>query len=157
MDSIPSPESAAFLDATGAEHDLYDLATWRRLRLSVFAGDPDHERWVGVIGERLRQLRETWRALEGAAAPKRLVCVCGEGLPTQVRIVVRDGRVVLPGEGNLRGLPTEAIAEGDGTVSLASARAWGGVGAHVIKIPVTRHRDVVRTPAAFNAILDGLR
>jgi hypothetical protein len=158
MDSIPSPETAAFLDAAGAtDHDLYEPATWRRLRLSVFGGDPDAAPWVDVIAERLRSLRETWRALEAAAAPRHLVCVCGEGLPTQVRIVVRDGRVVLPGEGNLRGLPAEAIAEGDGTVSLTSARAWTGAQPHVMRIPVRRHRDVVRTAPAFAAILGGLR
>jgi hypothetical protein len=163
MDSIPSPEAAAFLDEDGggprgqSVHDLYDLATWRRLRLSVFADDPDHAVWLDVVRERLRALAETWRALDAAAAPRHLVCVCGDGLPTQVRIVVRGGRVVLPGEGNLRGLPTEAIAEGDGTVSLSSARAWTGARPHVIKIPVRRHRDVVRAPAAFTAILEGLK
>ncbi len=157
MDSIPSPETARFLDEAGGEHDLYELATWRHLRLSVFGRDPDATPWVDVIGTRLRALRETWRSLEGGAAPKHLVCVCGEGIPTQVRIVVRNGRVVLPGEGKLRGLPAEALAEGDGTVSLASARAWTGARAHVVRSPVTRHRDVVRTEPAFKAILEGLR
>jgi hypothetical protein len=158
MDSIPSPETAAFLDpAAGTDHDLYDVSTWRRLRLSVFGADPDAAPWVDIVAQRLRALRETWSALDGAAVPRKLVCICGEGLPTQVRIVVRDGRAVLPGEGKLRGLPAEALAEGDGTVSLASARAWTGAQPHVIRIPVRRHRDVVRAPAAFAAILEGLR
>jgi hypothetical protein len=159
MDSIPSPDSAAFLDPTGIENDLYDVTTWRRLGLSVFAagpgGPPPH--WRDIVTERLRALRETWHVLDGAAAPRKLVCICGEGLPTQVRIVVLGGRVVLPGEGNLRGLPAEALAEGDGTVSLASARAWTGAQPHVIKIPVRRHRDVVRAPQAFAAMLEALR
>jgi hypothetical protein len=162
MDSIPSPETASFLDPTGEKNDLYDVMTWRRLGLSVFAAGPGGPPpggppWRDIVTERLRALRETWRLLDGAAAPRNLVCICGQGLPTQVRIVVSGGRVVLPGEGNLRGLPTEALAEGDGTVSLASARAWTGAQPHVIRIPVRRHRDVVRAPQAFAAMLEGLR
>lgn len=157
MDSIPSPKVASFLDATGAEHDLYDLETWRRLRLSVFRDDPDRASWVETIRTRLVKLRETWRVLEGAAVPRHLVCVAGEGLPTQRHIVVEKGRVRLPGEGNLRGLPAAAIVEGDGTVTLESAKAWTGARPHVIRIPVRRHRDVVRAPQAFAAILEGLR
>jgi hypothetical protein len=157
MDSIPSPATASFLDGTGAEHDLYDLATWRRLRLSVFREDPDRAGWVDAVGKRLADLRDTWRFLEGAAVPKHLTIVCGDGLPTQRRIVVEGGRVRLPGEGNLRGLPATAIVEGDGTVTLESARAWAGARPHIIKIPVRRHRDVVRTPRALAAMLEGLR
>ena len=158
MDSIPSPATAAFLDADGkAEHDLYDLATWRRLRLSVFRDDPDRPVWVEAVRKRLTDLRETWHFLEGAAVPKNLVCICGDGLPTQRRIVVEGGRVRLPGEGNLRGLPAEAIVEGDGTVTLESARSWAGARPHVIKVPVSRHRDVIRAPRALAAMLEGLR
>ena len=163
MDSIPSPATATFLDANGprgddgAAHDLYDLDTWRRLRLSVFRDDPDRPAWVEAVGKRLADLRETWQFLEGAAVPANLVCICGEGLPTQRRIVVERGRVRLPGEGNLRGLPAAAIVEGDGTVTLESARSWAGARPHIIKIPVRRHRDVVRTRRAFAAILEGLR
>jgi hypothetical protein len=163
MDSIPSPTTARFLHAAApasdgdGEHDLYDLATWRRLRLSVFRDDPDRAGWVEVVEKRLADLRATWQFLEGAAFPKNLTIVCGEGLPTQRRIVVEDGRVRLPGEGRLRGLPAAAIAEGDGTVTLESARAWAGASPHIIKIPVSRHRDVVRVPRAFAAMLEGLR
>jgi hypothetical protein len=157
MDSIPSPETAAFLDDDGAAHDLYDLATWRGLRLSVFRDDPDRTGWVEVVAKRLADLAATWRHLDRAAVPKNLTCICGHGLPTQRRIVVDRGRVRLPGEGNLRGLPAAAIAEGDGTVTLESARAWGGAQPHVIKIPVSRHRDVVRAPKALAAMLEGLR
>jgi hypothetical protein len=163
MDSIPSPATAAFFDADGprgedgAAHDLYDLDTWRALRLSVFRDDPDRPAWVEAVRKRLADLRETWQFLEGAAVPANLVCICGEGLPTQRRIVVERGRVRLPGEGNLRGLPAAAIVEGDGTVTLESARSWAGARPHIIKIPVRRHRDVVRTHRAFAAILEGLR
>jgi hypothetical protein len=157
LDSIPSPETAAFLDLDGGAHDLYELATWRRLRLSVFRDDPDAPAWLEVVERRLAALRETWRVLEGAAVPKNLVCVCGEGLPTQRRIVVAGGRVRLPGEGKLGGLPADALTEGDGTVTLESARAWTGARPHVIRVPVRRHRDVVRSPRAVAAILEGLR
>jgi hypothetical protein len=158
MDSIPSPDTASFLDVDApTEHDLYDLATWRRLRLSVFRDDPDRAGWVETVGKRLADLRESWRAFERAAAPRNLVCIAGDGLPTQRHVVVERGRVRLPGEGNLRGLPPASIVEGDGTVTLASARAWAGARPHVIKIPVSRHRDVVRAPRAFAAILEGLR
>lgn len=157
MDSIPSPTAASFMDATGHENDLYELETWRRLRLSVFRDDPDRAHWVDAIRHRLVKLRETWNVLESAAVPRNLVCVSGEGLPTQRHIVVEKGRVRLPGEGNLKGLPAAAIVEGDGTVTLESARAWTGAKPHVIRIPVRRHRDVVRAPQAFAAILEGLR
>jgi hypothetical protein len=163
MDSIPSPATSSFLtvDAEaadgGQEYDLHDLATWRQLRLSVFRDDPDRAGWLDAVKKRLADLRETWRFLEGAAAPQRLTIVCGDGLPTQRHVVVERGRVRLPGEGNLRGLPPAAIVEGDGTVTLESARSWAGARPHVIKIPVRRHRDVVRVPKAFAAILEGLR
>jgi hypothetical protein len=158
LDSIPSPAMATFLDLDGQGlYDLYDLATWRRLRLSVFRDDPDAAAWVAIVGQRLRALRETWQFLEGAAVPRNLVCVSGEGLPTQRHIVVAGGRVQLPGEGKLKHLPADAIVEGDGTVTLDSARAWTGASPHVIRIPVRRHRDVVRAPQAFSAILEGLR
>jgi hypothetical protein len=158
LDSIPSPKTAAFFDVDGDDdHDLYDVGTWRRLRLSVFRDDPDRVEWVQTVERRLKALDETWRILEGAAVPKHLVCVCGEGLATQRRIVVERGRVRLPGEGKLRGLPAPAIVEGDGTVTLESARAWTGARPHVLRIPVGRHRDVIRTPVAFEAILEGLK
>ena len=149
MDSIPSPETAAFLDLDGGrddEHDLYSAATWRRLHMSVFRDDADRPAWVDVLPRRLEALRQTWATLARAAAPKHLVCVSGEGLPTQRLIVVQGGRVLLPGEGKLRGLPEEAVIEGDGTVTLESARAWAGAKPHVI-----------RTPQALAAILEGLR
>jgi hypothetical protein len=77
-------------------------------------------------------------------------------LRTQVRVVIRDGKAVVPGEGKVAKLPAEALADGDGGVSVASATAWTGADPRVIKIPVGRHRDVVRTPAAFAAITDAL-
>jgi hypothetical protein len=158
MDSIPSPATAAFLDATGDEsHDLYDLGTWRRLHISVFRDDPDRPEWVQAVETRLRALLKTWQFLEGAAVPKNLVCICGEGLATQRRIVVDGDRVRLPGEGKLADLPAEAVVEGDGTVTLESATAWAGARPHIIKIPVRRHRDVIRAPRALAAILEGLR
>ena len=159
MDSIPSPATAAFLDLDDADaaHDLYEPATWRRLRMSIFRDDPDRADWVPVLGQRLQALRETWRVLEAASVPKHLVCVCGEGLPTQRCIVVERGRVRLPGEGKLDDLPGAALVEGDGTVTLESARAWTGAEPHIIRIPVRRHRDVIRSPRAAAAILEGLR
>jgi hypothetical protein len=95
--------------------------------------------------------------MRAAPPPRELVCVCGAGLPTQVRVVIRDSKAVLPGEGKVAKLPAEALGDGDGGVSLASATAWTGANPRVIKIPVGRHRDVVRTPAAFAAITDALQ
>ena len=63
--------------------------------------------------------------------------------------VVDNGRARVPGEGRVARLPPEALAEGDGGVTLDSARAWPGAQAEIVRIPVGRHRDVVRTPAAF--------
>jgi hypothetical protein len=123
----------------------------------VFRDGADRAPWVTAVDERLRELKETWAYVEGAAVPRHLVCVCGEGLRTQVRIVVDKGRVRLPGEGQLSALPADAVTDGDGTVTLESAIAWTGATPHIIRIPVGRHRDMIRATPAFAAILQGLR
>jgi hypothetical protein len=156
LDSIPDPASAHFLPED-AGFDLYDVETWRRLRMSVFRKHPDDPAWTEVVRQRLAGVRELYRVLDTAAAPKRLVCICGTGLPTQVRIVVENGRARLPGEGRLAGLPPAAIGDGDGTIPIEGAHAWAGAEPEVVKLPVTRHRDMVRTRAVFEAILKALR
>jgi hypothetical protein len=162
LQAIPSPALARFVvdgdvtNAAAAGEDLYDLATWRRLRMSVFRRDPDDPAWVDVMTKRLADMRETWRLLEAAPAPRRLICICGAGIPTQVAVVVRQGRAYVPGEGKLAGIPPAAIADGDGALTVEQASAWTGANVEVVRIPVTRHRDTVRTPAAFEAILKAL-
>jgi pimeloyl-ACP methyl ester carboxylesterase len=155
-DSIPRPDVPSFLDAG---YDLYDVETWKKLRMSVFrhAQNIDDPVWNRVMTERLNATRATWTAMSRAKAPRRLVCVVGAGLPTQVRIVVNGGKALIPGEGKLRRLPAAALADGDGGVSFVSATAWEAADPQIIRIPVTRHRDVVRTPDAFRAILQALR
>jgi len=161
IDALPAPDWAAFSPADSGQDvsgcDLYDVRTWRRLRLSVFRDDPDDPVWVGVMEQRLSAARETWRVLDGASAPRRLVCICGDGLPTQTRIVVRDGRADVPGEGHLGDLPADAIESGDGAMTVAAGRAWTGATPEVVRIKVKRHRDTVRTKAAYDAILAALR
>jgi hypothetical protein len=155
LQAIPAPALAKFVgDDDGA--DLYDLATWRRLRLSVFRRDPDDPVWVDVVGKRLADMRETWVRLDAAAAPRRLICICGTGIPTQFGIVVRGGRAYVPGEGKVAGIPPAAITDGDGALTVKQASAWTGADVEVVQIAVTRHRDTVRTPAAFAAILKAL-
>jgi hypothetical protein len=161
LQAIPSPAQAKFVvegepnsDSGGA--DLYDLATWRRLRLSVFRRDPDDPVWIDVMGKRLADMRETWRILDAAPAPRRLICICGTGIPTQVAIVVRKGRAYVPGEGRLAGIPPAAIADGDGALTVEQASAWTGATPEIVRIAVSRHRDTVRTPAAFAAIVKAL-
>jgi hypothetical protein len=156
LDSIPEPAAAKFLPEDQG-YDLYDVETWRRLRLSVFRRHPDDPVWTALVGKRLAAVRELYRVLDGAAAPRRLVCICGTGLPTQVRIVVEKGRARLPGEGRLAGLPQSALGDGDGTIALEAAHAWAGAEPEIVKIPVTRHRDMIRTRQAFDAILAALR
>jgi hypothetical protein len=160
LDALPAPGWAAFSPADAAQDvsdcDLYDVQTWRRLRLSVFRDDPDDPIWIDVLEQRLNAARETWRVLDSAAAPRRLVCICGDGLPTQTRIVVRGGRAHVPGEGHLRDLPAAAVGSGDGAMTVAAGRAWTGAAPEVVRIKVKRHRDTVRTKAAFDAILAAL-
>jgi hypothetical protein len=162
LQAIPSPALTKFVvdgDPTGSDAgggDLYDLATWRKLRMSVFRRDPDDPAWVDLVTKRLADMRETWRILDGAPAPRRLICVCGAGIPTQVAIVVRNGRAYLPGEGKLAGIPPAAIADGDGALTIEQASAWTGADAEIVRIAISRHRDTVRTPAAFAAILKAL-
>jgi hypothetical protein len=165
LQAIPSPAQAKFVvegDTAGAvsgaegDNDLYDLATWRRLRMSVFRRHPDDRVWIDVMTKRLADMRETWRIMDAAAAPRRLICICGTGIPTQIAIVVRKGEAYLPGEGRLAGIPPAAITDGDGALTVEQASAWTGADAEVVRIAVTRHRDTVRTPAAFAAILKAL-
>jgi hypothetical protein len=156
VEALPPPGVNVFL-AADTGYDIYDVATWRRLRLSVFRRNPDDPTWIDVVGKRLADLRETWRTLDTAAPPKRLICICGTGLQTQTRIVIRHGRAYIPGEGRLGGIPPEAITDGDGALSVAAASAWTGAQPEVLRINVTRHRDTVRTPVAFKAILQALR
>jgi Lecithin:cholesterol acyltransferase len=158
LDCLPPPDSPIFLEPG---YDLYDAATWKALRLSVFGdcrgGRDEEDEWTRVLGERLSATRQSWLTLGRAGAPRHLACVCGAGRPTQVKIVIDKGRARLPGEGRgVARLPAEALADGDGGVSVESAAAWDGAQPEVIRIPVGRHRDVVRTPAAFRAILDSL-
>jgi hypothetical protein len=158
LQALPSPALAKFVaDGSGEEsYDLYDAATWRRLRLSVFRRDPDDPVWIDVVTKRLADMRETWRILDAAPPPRRLVCICGTGLPTQIGIVVRRGRAYVPGEGRLAGIPPAAIADGDGTLTVEQASCWTGADAEIMRIAVKRHRDTVRTPAAFAAIVKAL-
>jgi hypothetical protein len=156
LDSIPGPAVARFFP-DDADYDLYDVESWRKLKMSVFRRDPDDPVWIEVVARRLAGVRRLWGVLEAAPPPRRLVCICGTGLPTQVRIAVRDGRAQLPGEGRTAGLPPESLADGDGTIGLDAACAWTGADPQVVRIPVTRHRDTVRTRAAFDAILAALR
>ena len=156
LQAIPSPALAKFVGDGDSAADLYDIATWRRLRMSVFRRDPDDPVWVDVMTKRLADMRDTWRALDAAPAPRRLICICGTGLPTQIAIVVRKGRAYLPGEGRLAGIPPAAIGDGDGALTIEQASAWTGAEPEIVRIAVSRHRDTVRTPVAFAAILKAL-
>jgi len=161
LQAIPSPAQAKFVvegdaNSDGGGTDLYDVATWRRLRMSVFRRDPDDPVWVDVMAKRLADMRETWRSLDAAPSPRRLICICGTGIPTQIAVVVRKGSAYVPGEGRLAGIPPAAIADGDGALTVEQASAWTGADVEIVRIAVTRHRDTVRTPAAFAAILKAL-
>jgi len=157
LDSIPPPPAARFWP-DDAPYDLYDVETWRRLRLSVFRRHPDDPGWTRVISDRINGVRELYQKLSGAAAPRRLVCICGTGVPTQVRIPVEKGRAVLPGEGRLRKLSKTMLdTDGDGAITVPAASDWAGADVEVVRIQVTRHRDMIRTPPAFKAILTALR
>lgn len=155
IEAMPAPNVTAFLPQD-AGYDLYDVDTWRRLRLAVFRRHPDDPVWTEVVRRRLADFRATWSTLAAGAIPRRLICICGVGLPTQIRVVVRDGRAHLPGEGRLGGLPSEAVGDGDGALTVKAASDWTGVEPEIIPIRVTRHRDTVRTPVAFKAILQAL-
>ncbi|HVV17549.1 MAG TPA: hypothetical protein VHH90_10125 [Polyangia bacterium] len=157
LDSIPPPAAALFWPEDKGL-DLYDVETWRRLRLSVFRRHPDDPTWTRVLADRLAGVRKLYETLAGAAAPRRLICICGTGLPTQVRVVVQNGHAVLPGEGRMTKLPKEALdPDGDGAITVPAASDWRGSDPEVVRIRVTRHRDMVRTRPAFDAILTALR
>jgi hypothetical protein len=55
-------------------------------------------------------------------------------------------------------LPKEALdPDGDGALTVPAASDWQGCDPEVVRIRVTRHRDMVRTRPAFDAILSALR
>ena len=111
-----------------------------------------------MVRKRLAGVRAAnYRALDGAAAPRRLVCICGTGLPTQVRVVVEKGLARLPGEGRLAGLSQAALTDGDGTIAVEAAHAWAGAEPEVVKIPVHPPPRRIRTRLAFEAISGALR
>lgn len=162
LDCLPPPGHELFLPsdegAAAERDDLYDVDTWIRRGIAVFRQrrDEDVDRWRPIVATRLAQLKATWELLTRAPPPPRLTCVVGQGLPTQARVPIQNGSIVVPGEGHVAGLPARALEEGDGGVTLTSGTHWEGNTTRVLKIPVTRHRDVVRTPAAFAAIVAGL-
>ena len=132
------------------------VETWRRLRMSVFRRDPDDPVWVDVMTKRLADMRETWRILDGAPAPRRLICICGTGHPHAGRRRRAQGPR-LPAR---RGPPGRHPARRDRRrrrgLTVEQASAWTGADVEIVRIAVTRHRDTVRTPAAFAAILKAL-
>jgi hypothetical protein len=161
LESIPAPKWVSFMSngaaaGTSEPYDLYDVATWRSLRMSVFRQNADDPTWISVVAKRLANARATWELLDRAAAPRRLVCICGTGLPTQMKIVVRGGRAWMPGEGRTGSVPDEALADGDGALTVEASSAWTGARPEVVRIKVKRHRDTVRAPVAFKAILEAL-
>jgi hypothetical protein len=162
LDCLPPPGYELFLPSEGSRaaerDDLYDVDTWIERGIAVFRRRraDDVDRWRPIVATRLAQLKETWDLLALAPPPRRLTCVVGKGLPTQARVPIQNGTIVVPGEGHVAALAPAALEEGDGGVTLTSGTRWEGQATRVLKIPVGRHRDVVRTPAAFAAILAGL-
>ncbi len=60
LDSIPPPAAALFWPEDEGL-DLYDVETWRRLRLSVFRRHPDDPTWTRVLADRLAGVRNSVR------------------------------------------------------------------------------------------------
>jgi hypothetical protein len=159
LDAIPSPGWVKFHDADGNGangYDLYDVGTWHKLGMSVFRSEAAASVWKETVAKRLASTRDSWRIIDRAAPPRRLICICGVGIPTQVKIVVRNGRALLPGEGRLGRVPEAALDDGDGAMTVPASSSWPGATPEVVRIKVTRHRDMVRTPVAFKAILEAL-
>jgi hypothetical protein len=53
-------------------------------------------------------------------------------------------------------VPDAALDDGDGAMTVAASSAWPDGNPEIVRIKVTRHRDMVRTPVAFKAILEAL-
>ena len=82
MQAIPSPRFAFVSEATRRRRRISTTSPpGATSGLSVFRRDPDDPVWVESFGKRLADMRETWRMLDAAPAPRRLVCICGAGLP----------------------------------------------------------------------------
>ena len=106
--------------------------------------------------QRLAARGRPGKASTGGPGPRRLVCICGSGLPTQVKHRRPRRQPFMPGEGGQpapRSRARRRRRRDDGR----AAPAWTGGVPEVVTIRVTRHRDMVRSPAAFQAITDALR
>ena len=103
LDCVPGPEfSSSSSPATTS-------TTWRpgrrcACRCSAIAGatkrSPGPASWASGWPRRA----QSWELLARAPPPRRLICICGAGLPTQVRIVVEKGPRARPRRGT-RGAP----------------------------------------------------
>ena len=157
LDSIPEPAGAP-VPARGRR-----LRSLRRRDLAPAAtvGLPPTPGRSGLDRGGATAAGRRARALPGARRGRRLRDASSASAAPACRrrfeIVVENGRARLPGEGRLAGLPPAALGDGDGTITVEAAHAWAGAEPEVVKIPVTRHRDMVRTRLVFDAILSALR
>ena len=110
LESIPSPRTAVLPDRRRpAEPRRLRPLRRRHLAAAADVGVPTSPGRSGLDRGRHppagRRARDLAPVRAGGRRPRRLICICGSGLPTQVGIVVRDGKPFMPGEGNVAGVP----------------------------------------------------
>jgi hypothetical protein len=152
-DFLPHPDDPVFVDEEGRalDIDLYDAATWARLRIA----DPS----VPDLAGKLARARRLHRALDGAGAHPDALVIGARNLATTTRLVVTGGAVRVPPCEPEPGNPLRAIVyePGDGAISEATMRAVPGLDQErVWYVSPVEHASIPATPDVHRLILEAL-
>jgi hypothetical protein len=181
FDSMPWARSVV-RDERGrdVDVDIYDIATWRRFRMGIFAG-VSTSRWRFVGSHRLlprvapsdalvsrferglgsaRRFQNALHASDAIEALRRVALhvIAGEGIQTATWLVTHGERAFDPMRlpRSLRDSYRYGVAGGDGLVDDASIRALP-VPFSMTRIAGAKHRTLITHPAVHAAVMRVLR
>lgn len=153
-DFLPHPDDPLFVDELGRPQkiDLYDAATWARLRIA----DPT----VPDLQGKLDRGRKLNQALDGEGAHPDTLVIAARHQPTVTRLVVTGGVVKVPPCGEPAPddpLRDVVYAPGDGAMSEATMLAVPGLDpSRVWYATPAEHHEFPATPEVHRLILEAL-
>jgi len=161
-ETLPAPGAPCFEDERGEalDVDLYEVASWMRHELGIFApavrqsmGDRAFGLLVRELEAGLQRGADLHRALAAPlpAGTAEHRVIAGSGLPTRRRAVLTRG--VSGWRADFRRGQT---APGDGEVELASAAAWRGSEAGPVREVRGTHRDLINNAETCRAVVEEL-